>query len=198
MVSEIYIYFEGDESLRTGFNAFIRRAINSAHERRARFRLIPGGPTDETIKDFMDGLQASPDALHILLVDSDRADNGRLIASIKSRSTWDARIGAGVQNSQIHFMVQVMESWFLADKDALASYYGRGFRSNRLPQNPNVEQVPKADVIRGIASAASDTSKKTYHKTRHAPALLQAIDPAKVRSAAPNCNKLFDALQRLT
>ncbi|MCY3638352.1 MAG: hypothetical protein OXG80_04550, partial [Chloroflexi bacterium] len=106
MVSEIYIYFEGDESLRTGFNAFIRRALDSAHQSRARFRLIPGGPTDETIKDFMDGLAASPDALHILLVDSDRADNGRLIASIKSRSTWNALIGADVQDNQIQFMVQ--------------------------------------------------------------------------------------------
>ena len=198
MVSEIRIYFEGDRSLRLGLEAFLNPALERAREQNIRFTAIASGPIDETIKDFLDAVRDYPDALVILLVDSDRADNGRLIASIKSRSTWNARIGAGVQDNQIHFMVQVMESWFLADKDALANYYGRGFRLNRLPQNPNVEQVPGNDVIRGIASAASDTSKKTYHKTRHAPDLLRTIDPAKVRSAAPNCDNLFDALQRLT
>ena len=197
MVSEIRIYFEGDRSLRPGLEAFVRPALDRARERNIRITAIASGPTDETIKDFLDAVRDYPDALIILLVDSDRADDGRLIASIKSRSTWNARIGAGVQDNQIHFMVQVMESWFLADKDALANYYGRGFRPRRLPQNPNVEQVPKDDVVRGIASAANGTSKGTYHKTRHAPDLLRTIDPAKVRAVAPNCARLFNALQRL-
>ena len=197
MVSQIRIYFEGDVSLRPGLEAFLKPALDPARERNIRFTSIASGPIDETIKDFLNAVRDYPDALIILLVDSDRADNGRLIASIKSRSTWNNRIGAAVQDDQIHFMVQVMESWFLADKDALANFYGRGFRSNRLPQNPNVEQVPKDDVIRGIARAASDTSKRRYHKTRHAPDILKAIDPAKVRSVAPNCDRLFNTLQRL-
>jgi hypothetical protein len=30
-----------------------------------------------------------------------------------------------------------------------------------------------------------------YHKTKHAPNLLAIIDPALVRNAAPNCDRMF-------
>ena len=52
-------------------------------------------------------------------------------------------------DEQCHLMVQVMESWFLADADALSSFYGQGFRKQALPQNPNVEDVSKQDVLLG-------------------------------------------------
>ena len=196
MVSEIRIYYEGDKRLRPGLLSFLESEISIARQRSIRFQLITGGSANITIERFIQGVEANPDAFNILLVDSDRPDNGTLIESIKARSTWDTRIGANVQDDQIHFMVQIMESWFLADKDALARYYGRDFRSNRLPQNPNVEHVPKDDVIRGLTDAASDTSQRTYHKTKHAPALLREIDPTKVRNAAPNCDRLFNTLRR--
>ena len=198
MVREINIFFEGDDSLRPGFNAFFKDEIDSARRRGIRFRLLKGGSTEETIKRFMQGLRANPDAFNILLIDSDRPDNDRLIASLKNRSTWDNQIGANVQDDQLHFMVQVMESWFLADKDALARYYGRGFQASRLRPNPNVEQIPGNDVISGLQAATRNTSQKRYHKTKHAPDLLQRIDPNKVRNAAPNCRRLFTTLQSLT
>ena len=140
---------------------------------------------DETIKDFMDAIQDNSGAFNILLVDSDGPDNGNLIASVKARSTWDNQTGASIQDNQIHFMVQVMESWFLADKDALRRYYGRDFQPNRLPPNQNVEQKPSNYVIGGIENATRRTRKGKYHKTRHAPDLLAQIDAAKVRQAAP-------------
>ena len=34
----------------------------------------------------------------------------------------------GATDDQCHLMVQVMESWFLADPDALQAYFGQGFR----------------------------------------------------------------------
>ena len=197
MVREIQIFFEGAPDLKTGFNVFLKPVIDAARRRGIRFQLISCGPIDETVKDFMDAVQMRPDAFNVLLVDSDRPDNGNLIASLKARSTWNNRIGANVQDDQIHFMVQVMESWFLADKEALERYYGRGFRSNRLPQNSNVELVPKNDVIQGLANATRDIRNKRYHKTRHAPDLMQRLDVNKVRAVAPNCDRLFTTLERL-
>ena len=198
MVTEIRVYFEGDKALRPAFNSFLKPVIDSFRQRRIRFQLIAGGSTDETIQDFMDGVQDYPAAFNILLVDSDGPDGGNLIASIKGRSTWNGRVGARIQDNQIHFMVEVMESWLLADKDALANYYGNGFQTNRLPQNPSIEEIFKADVISGLESATSSTPKGKYHKTRHAPDLLQQVDVSKVRNAAPNCDRLFVALNHLT
>ena len=197
MVAEIRLYFEGDRSLRLGFNAFLKSAIDLMRQRGVRFQAVAGYSTDETIRDFLDAIQDYHDAFVILLVDSDRPDNHNLVASVKSLSSWDTHVGRGVEDDQIHFMVQVMESWFLADKDTLAAYYGRGFLSRRLPQNTNVEQIPKGDVITSLENATRSTSKKKYHKTRHAPDLLSVIDASRVRRAAPNCDRLFTTLEHL-
>ena len=85
----------------------------------------------------------------------------------------------------------MMESWFHADKDALEDYYKSGFRKAALKANPNVEEISKRDVIEGLNAATKDTTEGKYHKTKHAPALLQSIKPELVRKAAPNCERLF-------
>ncbi len=44
-------------------------------------------------------------------------------------------------------MVQAMEAWFLADREALANFYDGGFLANSLPGSPtNVEAVLKDDL----------------------------------------------------
>ena len=58
---------------------------------------------------------------------------------------------ASATNDQCHLMVQIMESWFLADVDALELFYERGLRRQSLPANPNIEQIPKQDVLNGLA-----------------------------------------------
>jgi len=198
MVKEIRVYFEGDNALRKGFNNFLKSEIDLARQRDLRFNLIAGGSTAETIKDFMTAARAHKDAINIVLIDSDEPDNGNLIAEVKRRVSWDTEAGAKIQDEQIHFMVQVMESWFLADRNALKKYYGQGFREGRLPGNQNnVEQISKSDVDNGLKNATRDTRKKKYHKTRHAPDLLSNLDVDKVRSNAPSCNRLFASLRSL-
>lgn len=199
MVKEIRVYFEGDNALRKGFNSFLKSEIDRARQRQRRlgFRTIAGGSTEETIKDFMTAARTHKDAINIVLIDSDNPDNGNLIAEVKQRASWDTEAGAKIQDEQIHFMVQVMESWFLADRNALKKYYGQGFREKQLPGNPNVEQISKSDVDNGLKNATRDTRKKKYHKTQHAPDLLSSLDVDKVRCNAPSCDRLFHSLRSL-
>ena len=191
MVSEIRIYFEGNARLREGFNKLIRPTIEQTSHNRIRFKLIAGGSTEETIKDFTKATSSHKNASIIMLIDSDQAYDSGLLMNIRNQ------IGANIQDEQIHFMVQVMESWFLADRDALKQYYGREFQESRLPQNSDVERIPKSDVIAGLENATRDTQKGKYHKTKHAPQLLSNLNADKVCSAAPSCKRLFDALQQL-
>lgn len=94
-------------------------------------------------------------------------------------------------------MVQCMESWFLADPGALKNYYGEdGFRESALKRNPSVEQIAKSDVLSCLRSATRETAKGQYHKTAHAPQLLEKIDPDLVRKASRNCDRLFQALTK--
>ena len=71
-------------------------------------------------------------------------------------------------------MVQVMESWFLADPDTLKAFYGREFRAGSLPRNQNIEQISKQDVERGLKHATSVTKKGDYYdnKGKHSFAIL--------------------------
>jgi len=85
-------------------------------------------------------------------------------------------------------MVQAMEAWFLADRDALATYYGQGFRRNALPgDEQHIEAIRKDHLVPSLENASRDTKTKgQYHKTRHGFALLATIDPVKVEAGSPH------------
>ena len=99
---------------------------------------------------------------------------------------------------QCHLMVQVMESWFLADREALARFYGTGFRSGSIPQWPNIEQVPKPDIYEKLDNSTRGTTKGGYHKGRHSFEILGRLDPNKVAGASPHAKRLFESLQKLS
>ena len=122
----------------------------------------------------------------MLLIDSEGEDIFRLTQSVKSQ--------IGSTNS-IFFMVQLMEAWFLADRQALSSYFGQGFNANSLPNNPNIEDVPKRDVEASLRNATRQSGKGAYHKGNHASDLLGRIDPATVCNACPNFALLVDFLR---
>ena len=58
-----------------------------------------------------------------------------------------------------HLMVQCMESWFLADMDALTGFFGDGFNSGALPRRPDIENVSKRDLERGLRRATRPSSR---------------------------------------
>ena len=96
-------------------------------------------------------------------------------------------------------MVQVMEAWFLADRQVLAGYYGQGFTAGSLPGQPNIELISKQDVFRALRQASKNTKTKgEYHKTKHGFDLLELIDPNRVRAASVHAEHLLTVLQRET
>ena len=91
-------------------------------------------------------------------------------------------------------MVQVMETWFLADVNTLESYYGQGFRRQALPQNPNIEDVPKLDLENRLNQATRDTQKGPYSKGKHSYEILERLDPAKVAGASLYAKGFIEAI----
>jgi hypothetical protein len=179
---EIRLYFEGDPALRPGFGQFFSEIANRAREKGIKFIPIAGGSGAEAAKDHTMGLLKHPQALNLLLRDSEGLPLPNPPEELK------------------FWMVQTMEAWFLADPEALEVYYHKSqFRMSALKRNPKVEEIPKDDVLRCLAEATKGTQKGGYHKTKHAPHILQLLSPAKVRKVAPNCDRLFkDALARLS
>ena len=89
-------------------------------------------------------------------------------------------------------MVQVMETWFLADVDALQRCFGASFRPRALRAWPRLEQVPKETIFDVLAQA----SGRRYTK-RTAFDLLERIRPGLVESACPHAKALLNQLRSL-
>ena len=128
----------------------------------------------------------------MLLVDAEAAvisDSPR--AHLEKRDCWDLRFAT---DDMVHLMIQAMETWIVADPDALAAYYGQRFLAKALPKAANLESVPQEDIIRALEQATRRTQKGTYHKIRHASQILQRIDPHSVGQRCPACARLFATL----
>jgi len=182
MVAEIRFYFEGAPVLKEGFDAFLDEIKHQAREKKWQFRLIAakGRPVDA----FETARKAHPSAWNVLLLDSDKPDDGRLCE--------DRGLDKAVRDS-VFWMVEIMEAWFLADPDALRGFYGQHFQQTAVQCNPDVEQVPKRDVYDKLMAATRNTDHR-YDKTADAPELLRLINPAKVRGRSRNCERMFRSL----
>ena len=130
----------------------------------------------------------------MLLVDSEAPVDGEPAAHLTNRDGWELH---GIDEAVIHLMVQTMETWIVADPDALGGYYGQGFQENALPHRANLEEASKNDIAEGLLRATERTQKGPYHKIRHARHLLQRIDPATVRQRCGHCERLFATLSDL-
>ena len=183
MVNELRIYFEGDPLLKQGIRAFLTEIVDVARRRRCRIQAIATGATP--VQDFHAATKANPDAWNVLLLDSDCSIESSLAELCRTKRLDPKR------EDSIFWMVQTMESWFLGDINAIKEYYGDGFQENALRGNPDIEKIPKTDVYSRLKRATKGTKPGEYHKTKHAPALLERIDVSLVKAAAPNCERMF-------
>ncbi len=175
------VYLEGGPHLRRPMRNFLRRAVG----RDISIDVYACRGRDRAITRF--GRALSPDSL--LLIDSEGDDLDRLRQTVTSRTRLPGTL------DQMFFMVQLMEAWFLADRDTLREYYGPSFNARVLPNNPQPEIVLKNDVLDRLREATRGTPKRVYDKTAHAPVLLNLLNPDAVYAACPNFARLIDFLR---
>jgi hypothetical protein len=189
-VSLVRVFVEGNSSLKLPLIQFIAKAVPESH---GRIKIQLGKNKDETIKDFLRTLCENPGANVLLLVDSDACDDGKLLERLKQKVMWQRHAPKKVPLERIHWMVQVMESWFLADPAALKAYYKRDFKASAVPTRANVEEIPKKDVFQILKQAI----KAGYDKAAHAPKILERLSPETVQARARHCKLFLKALRAL-
>lgn len=158
-------------------------------------RVVRGGSRSRTFDLFRRAAASSDaDRVPLLLVDSEEAVQKDLSPwqHLNARDNWNPPRGAG--DDQAFLMVQVMEAWFLADREGLRRHFGSGFRENALPQWPRLEDVPKARVVRALKEATIHCSPP-YTKGRVSFQLLAEIDPGLVENACPHAERLLHRLR---
>ena len=185
------------KALHTSCRRGFRKLIEKAGLAGSMPKIVAKGSRGEAFRSFR--RSPSGGGIDLLLVDSEgpvKDDDPWEHLAQREGDKWQRPSSAGAE--QCHLMVQVMESWFLADRKALKSYFGQGFAEGTLPKQSQIEQAPKADVLRGLMQAARHTKKKGYSKGSDAFEILANIDPAKVRRASHWAERFFSTLEKLS
>ena len=197
----IAIYMEGGgkgkenrAALRRGMGAFLQPLREAARNKALGWNLVCCGPRDEAFQRFRNAVNNGDDVVNILLVDAEGPVSQSARAHLQGRDKEDLRFASG---DTIHLMVQAMEAWVVADPAALATFYGRGFRAQKLPRAANLETVSRVDLIRRLSQATERTQKGPYHKIQHASHLLTRIDANKAMKRCGHCDELFTALGQM-
>ncbi len=196
-MKEVRLYIEGGgnsdsrKALRKGMRLFLKELDDLAKKQDIRFGLTFCGSRNSAYEDFINGLNDHRNAFVALLVDSE----GPVTQPPWQYLNWDPH---GTDNDHCYLMVQMMEAWFIADLNALKSFYGaKGFKENAFPKSKDVEKVSKTEIENALKTATRETTPGEYHKTKHAPELLSKLNSNVVREAALHCERLFATLTQV-
>ena len=160
-------------------------------------RVVRGEGREQTFDKFKTALQRRrPDELPILLVDSEGpvADGHSAWQHLRHQDNWEQPQGAADDGA--YLMVQIIETWFLADREALRGFFGPQLNENHFREWPTLEEVHKDSVLNALERATSNC-QKPYRKGRVSFELLGQIDPQRVAEACPHAGQLMDYLRGL-
>lgn len=181
-----------------------RKAFSRFFEEAGLAGKMPGvvvcGSRNNAYNKFCDAVSKDSDVFPILLVDSEApvAGGSGAWTHLKHRDNWDKPANAA--DDHAHIMVQVMESWLVADPDNLARFYKQGFNAAALPKtaNGNIESVSKEDIYDKLEKATKQTQSGAYNKGKHSFKLLETTNPELVKKASPFADKLIETLIRIS
>lgn len=127
----------------------------------------------------------------MLLVDSEELVSLPPIKHLSQR--WP--FPASVSESQVHLMVTTMETWIIADRQALQSAFGSELNEKVLPPLKDLELREKEAVLKSLESATKNCPKdRAYQKGRRSFKLVGALDP-KALHQLPHFIRFIDALR---
>lgn len=195
---KVYVEGGGDSNImrtkcRKGFAEFFLKAGLAG----VMPRIVACGSRNQAYEDFCTAVRLGREEIPVLLVDSEGPipPNTSPWQYLNSRDSW--RCPENVKEGQAQLMVQCMEAWFLADRDALANFYGQGFMAGALPKRPDIENVAKKDLYDGLSRATRNAQSKGEYQKKHGFDILSMIDPGKLRKASPYAERLVLALTRI-
>jgi hypothetical protein len=197
----VKIYAEGGgegELLDTLFRKGWANFFSAAGLERKMPKVIRGQGRDRTFNLFVTAVNdRGTGVLPLLLVDSEEAVGSGQSAwkHLAARDGW--KQPADTTDDQVYLMVQVMETWFLADPNALGQFFGPDFRESVIKQWPALEAVDKNTVFQTLESATMNCETKQYAKGRISFELLAKVDPLKVEQKCPHAKALLEFLRSL-
>lgn len=100
---------------------------------------------------------------------------------------------ANASDDDLHFMIECMEAWLIADRVALEQHF-QALNQRALPGWSELERVPKTDLYAALDRATPRGNK--YDKGPHSFKVLEKVRPAVLRTACPSADRFFTELDR--
>lgn len=178
------LYVEGGGVRNPSLASECRRAFSKLFEAAGvphRPRVIACGGRKRAYDQFRDAHDAG-EVEAWLLVDSEEP--------VSASSPWThvkERKGDGWErppdatDEQLHFMHVCMETWLVADPDALAKVLGSKLDKSKLPPIASLERSNKQKLYDALSAAAKPTPSGDYGKGSHSFRVLAELAPAKLR-----------------
>ncbi len=202
VIAKIFVEGGGDANLlrtncRKGFSNFLKKAGLEGFMP----RIVACGGREATFNSFCTAIKNGENAF--LLVDSEEPvkaeyQNGspetwKPFSHLQERDKWDKPQNA--DETHCHLMTQCMETWLIADRNALAKYFSKHFNANALPAlGTDLEAKTKSDIY-DILRRATSRCNKHYDKGDNSFEILETIDPAIVTSQCAWAKRFVDILK---
>lgn len=194
---KVRLYVEGGGDSRSlhikcreGFRKLLERA---GFKGRMPATKACGGRT-AAYDDFKTALEsAAENECPILLVDSEAVVETGAWEHLQIRDGWQRP--PNTDDDQAQLMVQCMETWIVADRTALRTFFGQCLRDSALPAAFDLEAKSNEDIQDSLADAtrACGVDRK-YRKGRRSFEPLSVLDPDVLREHLPHFGKLCEAL----
>ena len=193
------IYLEGGGDSKAGKIACQRgfRMLLEKCELKGRMpRLVACGSRNAAYDDFRTAHENGAANDYIaLLVDSEDpvADINATWNHLRQRDGWQRP--AGADNEQVLLMTTSMETWIVADRDAMAAHYGQCLQASALPPLANLENRDRHNV-QGRLERATRSCSQPYAKGPHSFAVLGKLNPDTLRQYLPSflrAHRILDA-----
>jgi hypothetical protein len=181
-----HLYIEGGESkedqirCREGFRKLIGKLGFAAGKKMPR--LSACGGRNAAFDDFKTAHGSSKEGDFIaMLIDSEDpvADGEKTWEHLKTRDNWDRP--AGADDEQVLLMTTCMETWIVADRDALQAHYGHKLQENALPPLIDLENRNRKEVHDKLTQATRDCSN-AYAKGKRSFEVVGVLNPTALSS----------------
>ena len=163
-------------------------------------RVVACGSRNAAFDSFRTALRSTSD-YPILLVDSEDtvrdanlpdADPSGAWRHLSERDGWTRPDGA--EDHQAQLMVTSMETWLLADRQALVAYFPN-MNTRALPPDTELENRRRQEVLSALENAARPSTKGNYSKARDSFAVLAQANPDALKNRLPHFRRLLETLE---
>lgn len=138
--------------------------------------LVACGGRDSAFKDFKiaHANKSNFDYVAMLIDSEDPLKDSDTWEHLKIRDGWDKPLDS--EDDQVLFMTTCMETWIVADRDALTKHYGSKLQKSALPPLVNLESRYRHDIQNDLSHATRNCSN-AYEKGKRSFHVLEKLSP---------------------